>query len=172
MTYNYPLAVVFDLDYTLWPCWCDTHLSPPVKRKTNTTAIDSYGTELSFYKDVESIILELQREDVVIIGASRTATPRIAQELLSILHINDIPAIKFFHSLQWGQGSKTKHISKAAKELGLEKELSSGGFILFDDEWRNRDVMKLNCHFGHIPDETKGLTRQIFEKNLQEWTKS
>lgn len=168
--YSYPTAVVFDLDYTLWPCWCDTHISPPIKPISKTAIVDSYGTKLKFFKDVESIIQELAEQEVTIIAASRTCTPRLAQEMLSHLHINDVPSIKWFHSLQWGTGSKINHILRAAKELGLQKELQAGGFILFDDEYRNRDVKKINCHFGYIEDDTKGLTREIFERNLMEWT--
>lgn len=169
---EYPAAVVFDLDYTLWPCWCDTHISPPIKSCSNSKSsqvIDSSGMKLSFYPDVESIILELAANNVTIIGASRTATPQIAKKLLSLLHIDNKPALHYFNALEWGQGSKTKHIKLAAKQLQLTKQLEEGEFILFDDELRNRDVGKINCYFVHIPDERLGLTRNIFENGLTSW---
>lgn len=168
--YEYPPAVVFDLDYTLWPCWCDTHISMPLKKIGRNKIVDHYGVELSFYRDVESIITELKNAGVTIIGASRTATPRVAQELLSLFLIEGTAAIKCFDLLQWGQGSKIKHISQAAKQLGLEDELKEHGFILFDDESRNRDVERINCQFAYIADESKGLTRLVFESALKKWT--
>lgn len=49
-----PKACVFDLDYTLWPLWVDTHVSTPLKRKGNALnkVVDRYGTTLSFFPHV------------------------------------------------------------------------------------------------------------------------
>lgn len=39
-----PKLVAFDLDYTLWPFWVDTHVSAPVKaRDNNSRAVDRYA---------------------------------------------------------------------------------------------------------------------------------
>ena len=36
-----PKLLVFDLDYTLWPFWVDTHVTPPLKAKDgNSKAVD------------------------------------------------------------------------------------------------------------------------------------
>ncbi|EMG47173.1 hypothetical protein SBY92_000037 [Candida maltosa Xu316] len=167
---RYPKAVVLDLDYTLWPFWCDTHVVRPLKAVSDVVVIDSCNLELSFYEEVESILLELKEYDVKIIGASRTGTPDIAKDLLTMLHIRGNPAITYFDCLEWGTGSKTRHIQRAAKKLKLTKELANGDFVLFDDEKRNRDVSSINCHFIHVPNE--GLTRHTFIQGLRAWNKA
>lgn len=38
-----PKLIAFDLDYTLWPFWVDTHVSAPVKaRDNNSRVVDRY----------------------------------------------------------------------------------------------------------------------------------
>ena len=41
-----PKMMVFDLDYTLWPFWVDTHVSPPLKAKEGgAKSVDRYASE-------------------------------------------------------------------------------------------------------------------------------
>lgn len=38
-----PKMIVFDLDYTLWPFWIDTHVTPPLKVKDGgAKSVDKY----------------------------------------------------------------------------------------------------------------------------------
>ncbi|KAF4123074.1 hypothetical protein GMORB2_6622 [Geosmithia morbida] len=55
-----PRLIVFDLDYTLWPFWVDTHVTPPLKpNSTHSAAADRYGEDYTFYSDVPSILQAL-----------------------------------------------------------------------------------------------------------------
>ena len=58
---NNDFLVVFDLDYTLWPFWVDTHISPPfhlkkVKETGEKILEDGYGFEIKLYPEVFQIL--------------------------------------------------------------------------------------------------------------------
>ncbi|KAG8755804.1 hypothetical protein FRC11_005772, partial [Ceratobasidium sp. 423] len=70
-----PQLIAFDLDYTLWDFWVDTHVSPPFKRDGNSVnqATDRYKTPISFYKDVPRILQHLVDSECHIAACSRTS---------------------------------------------------------------------------------------------------
>ncbi|EPQ28780.1 uncharacterized protein PFL1_03583 [Pseudozyma flocculosa PF-1] len=86
-----PKLVVFDLDYTLWPLWVDTHVDPPLKRKGNAInrVVDRHGQPLSFFPHVPHILLYLKRHGVEIAAASRTCAPPAARQALNGLFLVD-----------------------------------------------------------------------------------
>lgn len=89
-----PRAVVFDLDYTLWPFWVDTHVSPPLKPNANHSAgIDRNGESFAFYADVPAILHALQICGVKVGIASRTSSPDLAREMLKLLHVPGSSAV-------------------------------------------------------------------------------
>jgi len=56
-----PKLMVFDLDYTLWPFWVDTHISGPLKAtKDGLVVKDRYGESCGFYSDVAGILTSVR----------------------------------------------------------------------------------------------------------------
>jgi hypothetical protein len=53
----FPKIIVFDIDYTLWSFWSDTHITPPLKAVKNGSKVqDRYRESFEFYEDVPSIL--------------------------------------------------------------------------------------------------------------------
>jgi magnesium-dependent phosphatase 1 len=127
-----PRLIVFDLDYTLWPFWVDTHVSPPLraapapsskpsKTKTSaspqstndatavlhaditTTALDRVGDEFRFYADVGQILQLLPAAGISLAVASRTSAPELARSLLKILQVPSAAAVAEAQRLQGGE---------------------------------------------------------------------
>lgn len=117
-----PKLIAFDLDYTLWPFWVDTHVSAPIKpRDNNSRCVDKYVPESSidvrlhillltrkprhrwnesfaFYPAVSSIVYSCKTRSIPLAIASRTHAPDLARDMLKALHIiptfSDNPAAK------------------------------------------------------------------------------
>lgn len=175
MPASYPPVVVFDLDYTLWPSWCDTHVRPPVRPFLDgLQVVDADGEHLAFYPDVALILAELRAAGVKIVAALRTATPKLARQILTHLEVHDpvagarVPAVRLFDSLQWGQGLKIKHIERACADLGA----APADCVLFDDEGRNRDVQRIGVEFCEVTSWLEGLSRRVFERGIAQWVQA
>lgn len=86
-----PRLIVFDLDYTLWPFWVDTHVTPPLKpapgAARDAAAVDKFGESYSFYTDVPRVLYALPLAGVRVGVASRTHTPDLARDMLKLLHV-------------------------------------------------------------------------------------
>ena len=140
-----PRIIVFDLDYTLWPFWVDTHVSGPLKPQNNHTRMtDRWGESFAFYDQVPTILSAARSRGVEMGLASRTHAPDLAREMLKGLHItpiategldvgrkgfqtstptstntNNAPlrALDFFTHLQIFPGSKTTHFRKIQESV-------------------------------------------------------
>ena len=136
---NSDFVVIFDLDYTIWPFWVDTHISPPfhikkVKENGEKILEDGYGYEIKLYPEVMQILEKAKKEGIIMGTVSRTLEPEYGRQLLKLFDIE-----KYFISCEFDTNKKTTPIKKIAKLAGI-----SGGIkrcILYDDESRNiRDI--------------------------------
>jgi magnesium-dependent phosphatase 1 len=153
-----PRLIAFDLDYTLWSCYCEFQLPPftPATKGAaageNTgkgkqtmrhsggpgaDAFDKHGAGIRLYPDVRPIfqaLLALQKElggggkELALAVASRTPTPDHATQLLTTLGMLDS-----FQNHQIFPGSKITHFNRIRKQTRLAFE----DMIFFDDERRN-----------------------------------
>jgi len=62
-----PKIIVFDIDYTLWPFWVDTHVTPPLKAVNNGSKVqDRYREGFGFYEDVPSILTAVRANLILV----------------------------------------------------------------------------------------------------------
>jgi magnesium-dependent phosphatase 1 len=135
-----PKIVVFDLDYTLWNGWVDTHVDPPLKRRGSdiNKIYDRHNQQISFFRDVPEILLTLHHSNVQVWLASRTHAPKAAKQLLTEMLLEGqlrgdgdpmkardaakgtVAAISLFDGLEIYPGSKMEHFRSIAKRTGID----------------------------------------------------
>ena len=166
-----PKLIVFDLDYTLWPFWVDTHPSAPLKKSKDggLTVKDAYGGNYGFYNEVAGVLTACKTRGIKVGCASRTCTPDLAHDMLSYLRLpwegSSTSALSMFDYLEMYPGSKTTHFQRIQKKSGVAYE----EMLFFDDEGRNRNVEKeLGVAFQLVRD---GVTRGEVDKGIESWRK-
>ena len=154
-----PKLFVFDLDYTLWPFWCDTHVTPPVHTDDKNQVIDRCQFIAKLYNDVYQILDALHKRGFLIAAASRSHAPDIAQQLLELFGLD-----KFFTYKEIYPGTKLKHFEKFKQQSQLEYN----EMIFYDDEHRNIvEIGKLGVTCQHVSDD--GLTLSEFQDGLKKF---
>ncbi|KAF9267016.1 magnesium-dependent phosphatase-1 [Marasmius fiardii PR-910] len=174
MSNRMPKLVVFDLDYTLWDLWIDTHVTGPLRREKNThnEVLDKYGETVSFYKHVPGILHRLRKEGVKIAVASRTSASALARQALQLLLVpppsksdeRAEKAIDFFDQSEIYPGSKLTHMKRLHEKTGIPYS----EMVFYDDEHRNKETEQLGVTFCLV---RNGMDNQTFEKGLAEWRK-
>ncbi|KAJ3990892.1 magnesium-dependent phosphatase-1 [Lentinula boryana] len=172
MTTRLPKLIAFDLDYTLWDLWIDTHVTGPLHRDKNAVneVLDKHNKPISFYKHVPQILHRLRTAEVTIAAASRTSAPTKARSALTLLLVppmkgskeGAMKAIDFFDQLEIYPGSKLTHF----KKLHQKTEIPYSEMLFFDDEHRNKEVEQLGVTFCLV---RNGLDDRTFEQGLEEW---
>ncbi|KAH7886595.1 magnesium-dependent phosphatase-1 [Phlebopus sp. FC_14] len=167
-----PKLIAFDLDYTLWDFWIDTHIAPPLKQDPTTGVVyDSRRrnpTTVEFYPDVPQILRDLRAANVSVAACSRTSASKLAREALRLIRIpsghDTLAAGEYFDHLEIYVGSKIRHFKQLNKSTGIPYS----DMLFFDDEpYSNFEVEKeLGVTFITV---RNGLDRPTFERGLQEW---
>lgn len=171
-----PALWVFDLDYTIWALWCDTHIDPPVHRPRGAfdLIVDASGTRVSLYPETSAVLLWLRhRADVEVAAASRTCAPSVAKQMLRALTLQDarppphegreVPVITLFDYMEIYPGSKVTHFRK----LHDDTQIPYDHMIFFDDEYRNQEVERhLGAEFVLVD---HGLTLEAVTRGVHSW---
>lgn len=140
-----PSLIVFDLDYTLWPFWVDTHCTPPLKvNKDSSGMLDRYGDNYTFYPEVPSILYEAKRRNILLGVASRTCAPDLANQMLRAI---DVPIPE--HYLEDGDPDENGGMSSR------EKPQKAVTFFTFREIYPGAKTR----HFRQIQSSTKGLNK-------------
>eukprot|EP00794_Sanderia_malayensis_P012689 gene12690-13991_t len=152
-----PKLFVFDLDYTIWPFWVDTHVQPPFSKDKQTGIVfDYFKRKVEMYPGVLELLQNLKEFNCSMAAASRTDTPKEALDLLKVFGIHDL-----FDLTEIYPGRKTTHFSKFKTTTGF----AYVDMIFFDDEIRNiNDISKLGVTCIHVED---GLNSGHFAKGLR-----
>ncbi len=149
-----PKLFVFDLDYTLWPFWVDTHVQPPFIKDKQGHVVDYFRKRIEMYPNVFNLLQELKEHKCLTAAASRTETPKEAFELLKILEIHE-----HFDYKEIYPGRKTTHFAKFKTATGLDYK----DMMFFDDERRNiNDISKLGVTCIHVEN---GLEQHCAKRN-------
>ncbi|KAJ0040140.1 hypothetical protein Pint_27690 [Pistacia integerrima] len=114
-----PALVVFDLDYTLWPFYCECF----------------YEDEMPYlYSHAKPILHALKERGIDVAVASRSPTPHIANTFLNKLGIHSMFVAKEIFS-SWTH--KTEHFQRIHRRTGVPFT----SMLFFDDEDRNIEAV-------------------------------
>ncbi|XP_020261730.1 magnesium-dependent phosphatase 1-like [Asparagus officinalis] len=141
-----PRLVVFDLDYTLWPFYCECRS----KREMP-----------SLYPHAKGILYALKDKGIDVAIASRSPTPDIAKTFLDKLGFQSIfVAQEIFSS--WTH--KTEHFERIYRRTGVPFE----SMLFFDDENRNIiSVSKMGVTSILVDD---GVNLEEFRSGLEKFS--
>ncbi|KAJ9174963.1 hypothetical protein P3X46_013555 [Hevea brasiliensis] len=156
-----PKLVVFDLDYTLWPFYCEC---------------SSKREMPSLYPHAKGILYALKDKRIDVAIASRSPTPDIAKAFLGKLSIKSMfVAQEIFSS--WTH--KTEHFQRIHSRTGVPFK----SMLFFDDEDRNiQAVSKMGItsilvgngvNLGALRQGLIKFSQNVnkCEKNKQKWLK-
>ncbi|KFO32083.1 Magnesium-dependent phosphatase 1 [Fukomys damarensis] len=142
-----PKLAVFDLDYTLWPFWVDTHVDPPFHQSSDGSIRDRRGQSIRLYPEVPAVLERLQSLGVPVAAASRTGEVEGANQLLELFGL-----VRYFLHREIYPGSKVTHFERLQHKTGVP----FSQMIFFDDEKRNTSANWVHQQMGRDSRHLRG----------------
>eukprot|EP00249_Psilotum_nudum_P027469 c35176_g1_i1 orf=361-861(-) len=141
-----PRLVVFDLDYTLWPFWCECR---------------SKRDYPSLYPQAKGVLNALKDREVMMAVASRSPTPDIARVFLQKLNLMPLfVSTEIYPS--WNH--KAEHFRNIQQKTGIPYS----SMLFFDDEDRNtQTVSKMGVTSVLV---NNGITLEVLEEGLRNFS--
>lgn len=154
-----PKLFVFDLDYTLWPFWIDTHVTPPFEELKRGQVIDKFKMEMKLYPGTKEILMDLKKMNIKMAAASRTEAPNEANDFLKLIGIYNLFDYKEIYP-----GCKLAHFQNFHRHSGIDYDK----MIFFDDERRNiEDISKLGVTCIYV---RNGLNFDCIKQGLSDFS--
>jgi len=138
-----PELVVFDLDETLWPFWCISHVKKPIKKCPITGYVKANdGQIVSLYQGAHELLHKLHNHGLTLGIASKTPVEKFATEVLAALNISEF----FTYSVMVNR-VKTHHFTELSKQSAVDFK----DMLFFDDNAGNiYDINRLGVTTVHV----------------------
>jgi len=173
-----PSAIVLDLDYTIWPFYCNKDVVEPFTMCQDGNIRDRYGRLANPYPDVPGIIAHIVDKGIPIIFASRNRSKISIEALLRTIpikcqdeNINTIwdalmlpTQLHAYSSDGIGRG-KDKHFAAIHKDTLI----NFSRMIFYDDIPENIVAAKTQGTTSVLLNRAQGLTWKKFSQGIVEW---
>jgi magnesium-dependent phosphatase 1 len=173
-----PEAIVFDLDFTLWPFDCDKDVIAPYTMCDDGNIRDRYGRLANPYPDVPGIIAHIIDKRIPIIFASRNRSRGSIEALLRTIPIKCqseniktiwdalmLPNLLHAYSSDGIGKGKDKHFAGIYKDTSI----NFTRMIFYDDLLENIEAAKTQGTTSVLLSRHQGLTWQKFSQGIVEW---
>ncbi|KAI8804329.1 magnesium-dependent phosphatase-1 [Cladochytrium replicatum] len=167
-----PKCFVFDLDYTCWDIWIDSHVSGPPFKFNGRQVVDYRGSPVPLYPHVPDIFKEIKKAGAHIAIASRTHTPDWARAAMKVMPI-DIENGKVIRTMdtyidhaEMYPSDKQVHLRAISTALNVPLTTC----VFFDDEHRNiRSVSKIGVTCIKVHEGT-GANWEAMAQGLRQYS--
>ncbi|KAG8062506.1 hypothetical protein GUJ93_ZPchr0003g18059 [Zizania palustris] len=145
-----PRLVVFDLDHTIWPLYCDCY---------------SISDSPILFRHAKGIMCALKEKGIDMAIASRSSTPDIANAFLDKLELQSMFVTKEIYD-SWTH--KTEHFQRIQMTTGIPYE----SMLFFDDEYRNFDSVSKMGVTSILVEWDRGVNLDMLKLGLDNFAAS